>query len=101
MLSPEFLEILRCPDDHSRLTAADGGLLSRLNESVATGQLKNRGGRTVEKRLDGALLRRRQSGLSDYRSDPDPVGGRRNSGRQMKPRPCVMRYARETPLGKL
>jgi uncharacterized protein len=57
MLSPEFLEILRCPDDHSRLTAADGGLLSRLNESVAIGQLKNRGGRTVEKRLDGALLR--------------------------------------------
>jgi uncharacterized protein len=57
MLSPEFLEILRCPDDHSRLTAADGCLVSRLNESVATGQLKNRGGRLVEKRLDGALLR--------------------------------------------
>ena len=57
MLSPEFLEILRCPDDHSRLTAADGGLLSRLNESVAAGQNgKNRGGRPVEKRLDGALL---------------------------------------------
>ena len=57
MLSPEFLEILRCPDDHSRLAAADAGLLTLLNESVATGQLKNRGGRLVEKRLDGTLLR--------------------------------------------
>ena len=57
MLSPEFLEILRCPDDHSKLSVAEAGMLSHLNEQVAAGSLKNRSGRSVEKRLDGALVR--------------------------------------------
>ena len=57
MLTSEFLEILRCPDDHSRLAAADANMLVRLNAEVAAGRLRNRGGRRVEKQLDGALVR--------------------------------------------
>jgi uncharacterized protein len=57
MLSPEFLEILRCPEDHSRLSAAGDEIVARLNVAVASGRLQNRGGRKVEKHLDGALLR--------------------------------------------
>jgi len=57
MLSPEFLEILRCPEDHSRLSAAGAESVARMNEAVASGRLQNRGGRKVEKHLDGALVR--------------------------------------------
>lgn len=57
MLSPELLAILRCPDDRSPLAPIDAGLLSRLNQAVAAGTLRNRAGRTVEQPLDGGLMR--------------------------------------------
>ncbi|HTQ40911.1 MAG TPA: hypothetical protein VMJ32_17980 [Pirellulales bacterium] len=57
MLHAELLAILRCPDDHSKLSAASTGLVVRLNEAIAAGQLKNRGGQQVERQLDGALIR--------------------------------------------
>ena len=57
MITPELLAMLRCPEDHSRLTAADAALLARLNAAVASGRLKNRAGQTIEKPLDGALVR--------------------------------------------
>ena len=57
MITPELLAMLRCPEDRSRLTAADAELLARLNSAVASGRLKNRAGQTIEKPLDGALVR--------------------------------------------
>jgi uncharacterized protein len=57
MISPEFLAILRCPEDHSELTLADSALVQRLNMAVASKELKNRSGQAVEKPLDGGLLR--------------------------------------------
>jgi uncharacterized protein YbaR (Trm112 family) len=57
MLDTEFLSMLRCPEDHTKLSAADTTLVARLNEAVAAGRLKSRGGQTIEKRLDGALVR--------------------------------------------
>jgi uncharacterized protein YbaR (Trm112 family) len=57
MISPEFLAILRCPEDHSKLTLADSALVERLNKSVAGKELKNRSGQAVEKPLDGGLVR--------------------------------------------
>ena len=59
MISPEFLSMLRCPEDHSELAAADAQLVGRLNEAVAQGRLKNRSGNLVTKPLDGALVRGR------------------------------------------
>jgi uncharacterized protein len=56
-LNPEFLAMLRCPEDRSSLTMADDLQVSRLNAEVAAGQLQNRGGKPVEKQLDGALIR--------------------------------------------
>ncbi len=56
-LKPEFLAMLRCPEDRSLLTMADDAVLSRLNAALSTGRLQNRGGKSVEKPLDGALLR--------------------------------------------
>jgi uncharacterized protein len=57
MITPELLAMLRCPEDHSRLSLADGELMARLNAAAAKGRLKNRAGQTVEKSMDGALVR--------------------------------------------
>ena len=57
VIHPELLEILRCPDDRSRLREADAGLVERLNQAIAQKGLKNRAGRPVESPLDGALVR--------------------------------------------
>ena len=53
MLSPEFLTILRCPEDHSKLTLAEPALIAQLNTAVTAKELKNRSGQAVEKPLDG------------------------------------------------
>ncbi len=57
VIHPELLEILRCPDDRSRLHEADAGLVARLNQAIAEKRLKNRAGRPVESPLDGGLVR--------------------------------------------
>lgn len=57
MIHPDFLSMLRCPENHSTLAEADAALVSRLNAAVTAGRLKNRTGQSVEKRLDGALVR--------------------------------------------
>lgn len=57
MKTPNLLTILRCPDDRSALAPIDDALLSRLNQAVAAGRLRNRAGDAVEKSLDGGLIR--------------------------------------------
>lgn len=57
MIHPDLLEILRCPDDRSRLHEADAVLVTRLNQAIAEKRLKNRAGRTLESPLDGGLVR--------------------------------------------
>jgi uncharacterized protein YbaR (Trm112 family) len=57
MLGPDFLEILRCPENRTRLHEAPAELLAKLNSAVEKRELKNRSGQLVEKSLDGALVR--------------------------------------------
>lgn len=57
MLSAQFLAMLCCPEDRSKLSVADAALVAQLNSAVASGRLKSRGGQKIEKRLDGALIR--------------------------------------------
>lgn len=57
MISKELLDILVCPDDRTPLSLADDGLVARLNQQVAAGQLKNKAGDKVDRTLDGGLLR--------------------------------------------
>jgi uncharacterized protein YbaR (Trm112 family) len=57
MLHAELLAMLRCPEDQSKLALADAATVARLNEAVAAGRLKSRGGQKIDKRLDGALIR--------------------------------------------
>ncbi len=57
MIHDELLKLLVCPEDRSSLTAASSELLARINAAIARGQLKNRAGHTLEKRLGGGLVR--------------------------------------------
>ena len=53
----ELLAILRCPDDRSKLSEAEAGLVSRLNAAISARHLRNRAGQIVEYSLEGGLVR--------------------------------------------
>jgi uncharacterized protein YbaR (Trm112 family) len=57
MIDPGLLKILCCPETHQPVTEADAALVAKLNESVVSGSLKNRGGKVLSEKIDGALVR--------------------------------------------
>lgn len=57
MIDKQLLEILVCPENQTPLSLADEGLLARLNQAIAAGQIENRGGQAVQERLQGGLVR--------------------------------------------
>ena len=57
MLDAELLKILCCPESRQPLALADAGLVTRLNDQIASGQLRNRAGQPVTRKCDGGLLR--------------------------------------------
>lgn len=57
MIDPELLKVLCCPESHQSLVVADPSQVDRLNREVATGGLRNRGGKIVRDPLDGGLVR--------------------------------------------
>ena len=56
-VNPELLEILVCPETRQPVKPAAEDVLARLNEQIAAGSLRNRGGEAVKKPLAEALLR--------------------------------------------
>jgi uncharacterized protein YbaR (Trm112 family) len=60
VINKELLEILVCPADRTPLALAEADLVARLNRSIAEGRVKNVGGETVERQLDGGLVRKDQ-----------------------------------------
>jgi uncharacterized protein YbaR (Trm112 family) len=56
-MDKEFLAILCCPETKQPVTMADSSLVSKLNEAVARGVLKNNGQKVVVEKMDGGLLR--------------------------------------------
>jgi uncharacterized protein YbaR (Trm112 family) len=57
MIDRELLKILCCPETHQPVTPADEKMVAKLNDMIASGQLKNRAGQPVTGRIDGALMR--------------------------------------------
>ncbi|HRZ17696.1 MAG TPA: Trm112 family protein [Candidatus Hydrogenedentes bacterium] len=57
MISPELLEILVCPENHSPVTLADEALVGKVNEAIAVGKMVNRAGETVIEPVEGGLVR--------------------------------------------
>jgi uncharacterized protein YbaR (Trm112 family) len=56
-VSPELLEILVCPETKQPISLAGADVLARLNAEIDAGRLRNRGGDTVTKRIEEALIR--------------------------------------------
>ena len=68
-LSPDLLEILRCPENRTTLEVADAALVAKLNEAVAAGTLKNKGGEAVSEKLDSGLVREDKAIVYAVRDD--------------------------------
>ena len=57
MIDKELLDILACPDTKEPVKLAEQSLVDELNARIERGEVKNRGGKKVEKPMDGALIR--------------------------------------------
>ncbi|MGO9112331.1 MAG: Trm112 family protein [Thermoguttaceae bacterium] len=51
------LEFLVCPQNQQWLQAAEAVLIERLNQAIVAGQVTNAAGHSVEKPIDGGLIR--------------------------------------------
>ena len=57
MIDKRLFEILVCPEKQTPLAEADGPLLAKLNHAISAGQVKNRGGATVDEPITAGLVR--------------------------------------------
>jgi uncharacterized protein YbaR (Trm112 family) len=57
MIDPELLKIMCCPETRQAVALADASLVQRLNQRIASGEVKNRAGKPVAEAIDGALTR--------------------------------------------
>lgn len=57
MIDSELLEILCCPETKQPVTLVEGQTIERINEKIASGDVRNRGGEAVKERIDAGLLR--------------------------------------------
>ena len=57
MIDQELLDILACPETKTPVHLAEQALIDELNERIAQGEVSNRGGKQVENKIDGGLVR--------------------------------------------
>ena len=57
MVDPELLSMLRSPETHQPLRLANSADLASVNQRIAAGTLKNRGGKPVADSLQAGLIR--------------------------------------------
>lgn len=56
-MTPELLQLLRCPETQQALALAETAVVERLNAQVITGELRNKAGQPVTVKLDAGLMR--------------------------------------------
>ncbi len=56
-LDPELWNILCCPETKQAIAPVDAASLALLNQKIAAGNVRNKGGSVVQHPLDGGLLR--------------------------------------------
>ena len=69
MVDPELLKILVCPENKTPVIEADQALIDKANAAVDVGSLKNRGGETVDAKIDGGLVREDKAYMYPIRDD--------------------------------
>lgn len=68
-LPKELLDVLVCPETHEKLGVASAGLVTRVNEAIRAGTLRNRAGRPVTQPIEAGLVR--ADGKVLYRVDEE------------------------------
>lgn len=57
MIAQDLLEILCCPETKQDIRMLESNLVEKLNQRIAKGELKTKGGECVADKIDGGLLR--------------------------------------------
>ena len=57
MIESRLIDILRCPQDRTRVSAATPEMVARINRAIGAGAAQNLAGERLEKPLDGGLIR--------------------------------------------
>lgn len=57
VIDKDLLEILACPETHQGLAEAPADVLKKVNDRIAAGDAKNKGGKKVEEPLAAGLVR--------------------------------------------
>ncbi len=57
MIDAELLKIMCCPETHQDLRSAEPALVNKLNDQIAAGTLRNRGGQPVKEKIEEGLVR--------------------------------------------
>ena len=57
MIDKELLDILACPETKEPVHLAGQTLVDELNARIERGEIVNRGGAKVERKMDGGLVR--------------------------------------------
>jgi uncharacterized protein YbaR (Trm112 family) len=57
MVDASLVAILACPETHQPVKVADEATVSKVNEAIAAGSLKNRDGETVSEAIESGLIR--------------------------------------------
>jgi len=65
----DLLAILCCPETKLDVTLADDALITKLNDAIGRGQLKNKAQKPVAELLDGGLVRSDRKILYPIRED--------------------------------
>lgn len=68
-MNGQFLAILRCPIEKTKLTLANTDLIDRVNRSATEGKLCYEGGSTVEDAFDELLINEASSFAYGVRDD--------------------------------
>ena len=57
MIDKELLDMLACPETKEPVRLAEDERIAGLTNRIERGEVVNRGGKTVEKKIDGGLVR--------------------------------------------
>ena len=55
-INPDFLEIIVCPENRTRLRLADAAMVARFNSAIESGRVITRGGDQLSQKVDGLLI---------------------------------------------
>jgi uncharacterized protein YbaR (Trm112 family) len=69
MVDKELLDILCCPETKQDLTLVEGPVISKINQLIKEGKIKNRAGEAVKEPMDAGLLREDRKYIYQIRED--------------------------------